>query len=93
LDYAGGKNVNIKTFPYRRSPLVFHWNSRTPPGQLDEIRAGLEENPELGRIGRIATTRELILNPLPFALAYRVRRSRIDILALLHGARKWPERM
>lgn len=50
----------------------------------------LEATPELGRKGRIASTRELMLKPLPFLLAYRVRHHRIEILALLHGARKWP---
>ena len=50
----------------------------------------LEENPELGRSGRIASTRELVLKPLPFLLAYRTRHHRIEILALVHGARKWP---
>jgi toxin ParE1/3/4 len=53
----------------------------------------LDRNPELGRPGRIATTRELILKPLPFVLAYRARRDRIEVAALLHGARKWPERV
>jgi toxin ParE1/3/4 len=53
----------------------------------------LDRNPELGRPGRIPATRELVLKPLPFVLAYRVRRGRIEIAALLHGARKWPERM
>jgi toxin ParE1/3/4 len=50
----------------------------------------LESHPELGRSGRITITRELVLHPLPFLLAYRVRRNKIEILALLHGARKWP---
>lgn len=53
----------------------------------------LDRNPELGRPGRITATRELVLKPLPFVLAYRVRRGRIEIAAMLHGARKWPERM
>lgn len=53
----------------------------------------LQHNPELGRPGRITTSRELILKPLPFVLAYRVRRNKIEIAALLHGARKWPEQM
>lgn len=50
----------------------------------------LESHPEIGRPGRIANTRELALYPLPFLLAYRVRRNKIEIAALLHGARKWP---
>jgi toxin ParE1/3/4 len=53
----------------------------------------LENNPELGRPGRIATTRELFLKPLPFVLTYRVRRDKIEIAALIHGARKWPEQI
>jgi len=50
----------------------------------------LENHPELGRSGRITATRELVLHPLPFLLAYRIRRSKIEIIALLHGSRKWP---
>lgn len=50
----------------------------------------LEHHPELGRAGRIVQSRELALQPLPFLLVYRIARSRIEILALLHGARKWP---
>jgi toxin ParE1/3/4 len=60
---------------------------------LDRIFAAvklLEQHPEIDRPGRVPTSRELVLHPLPFLLAYRLRRKRIEILALLHGARKWP---
>jgi plasmid stabilization system protein ParE len=60
---------------------------------LDRIFKGVElldRNPELGRPGRIPGTRELVLRPLPFVLAYRIRRNNIEVLAILHGARKWP---
>lgn len=50
----------------------------------------LERTPEMGRTGRIPGTRELVLNPLPFVLAYRIQRNKIEVLALLHAARKWP---
>lgn len=50
----------------------------------------LEHHPDMGRPGRIDSTRELVLRPLPFLLAYRVRRNKIDIIALLHGSRRWP---
>jgi toxin ParE1/3/4 len=46
--------------------------------------------PEAGRPGRIAGTRELVVSRTPFIAAYRIRRSKIEILSLLHGARKWP---
>jgi len=51
----------------------------------------LEHNPGMGRPGRLVSTRELVLNPLPFVLTYRFHRDKIEIVALLHGARKWPE--
>jgi toxin ParE1/3/4 len=62
---------------------------------LERILAAAEliqRNPEMGRPGRISATRELALKPLPF-LAYRVRAGKIEILALLHGSRKWPPQL
>jgi toxin ParE1/3/4 len=50
----------------------------------------LEQHPEIGRKGRIAGTRQLVLRPLPFLIAYRIRKRSIEIVALLHGSRKWP---
>ena len=48
--------------------------------------------PELGRHGRVAETRELVITGTPFIVAYRIRRDQIQILAVLHGARRWPEK-
>jgi toxin ParE1/3/4 len=50
----------------------------------------LERFPETGRPGRISGTRELVIVPTPFLIAYRVRKGKIEVLSLLHGARKWP---
>jgi toxin ParE1/3/4 len=51
----------------------------------------LERFPATGGPGRIAGSRELVIVPTPFLVTYRVRRSKIEILSLLHGARKWPD--
>jgi toxin ParE1/3/4 len=51
----------------------------------------LERFPEAGRQGRVPGTRELVITPTPFLVAYRIRRDKIEILSLLHGGRKWPE--
>jgi toxin ParE1/3/4 len=53
----------------------------------------LETFPEAGRPGRIAGTRELVVVPTPFLIVYRTRRGKIEILSLLHGARKWPDQL
>jgi toxin ParE1/3/4 len=49
----------------------------------------LERYPEMGRKGRVAGTRELVV--APYVIAYRVKRESIDILAIIHGRRRWPD--
>ena len=46
--------------------------------------------PEKGRPGRIAGTRELVVTGTSYIVVYRLRASSIRILAVLHGARRWP---
>lgn len=48
--------------------------------------------PEMGRRGRVPDTRELVIFSQPYIVAYRTRGQTIHILAVLHGAQKWPER-
>ena len=50
----------------------------------------LADYPEMGRPGRIAGTRELVIQGTSYIAAYRIRAQSIRVLALLHGARRWP---
>jgi len=50
----------------------------------------LSEYPLMGREGRVKGTRELVVGRTPFIAVYRVKRKRIEILRLLHGAQQWP---
>lgn len=50
----------------------------------------LLQHPEMGRPGRIKTTRELVIGRTSFVVAYRVKDDRIEILRVLHGAQQWP---
>ena len=58
---------------------------------LDHAEA-LARHPHLGRAGRIAGTRELVVAHTPFVVPYRVVGDDVQILAVFHGARQWPER-
>ncbi len=59
-----------------------------------EARAAvLAEHPEIGRPGRMDGTRELVLSGLPYTLPYRVRDGRIEILAVFHISRAWPDHL
>jgi toxin ParE1/3/4 len=50
----------------------------------------LAQHPEIGRAGRCKGTRELVVTNTPYIVAYRVKGEQIEILRVLHGARKWP---
>ncbi len=50
----------------------------------------LQSFPNRGRLGRVEDTRELVLAPLPFIVVYRVKRSTVEIVRVLHGAQRWP---
>lgn len=59
---------------------------------VDQIVAGIEmlaRYPPIGRVGRVPGTRELVIPP--YIVAYRVRKAAIEVAAILHGARRWPD--
>lgn len=59
----------------------------------EEIEAqteSLAQNPEIGREGRVAGTRELVIARTPFLAVYRIVPDQIQILNLLHASQQWP---
>ncbi len=53
--------------------------------------ADLGSHPAIGRSGRVAGTRELVVSGTPFIVPYRVREKTLEILAVIHTARQWPD--
>jgi len=49
--------------------------------------------PGLGRPGRVAGTRELVVPDTPYLVPYRVKGERVELLAIFHGRQKWPKRI
>jgi addiction module RelE/StbE family toxin len=50
----------------------------------------LKDFPQVGRLGRSPGTRELIIPGTPYLAIYRLEGKNITIVALLHGAQRWP---
>ncbi len=50
----------------------------------------LPEFPASGRPGRLPNTRELVVPGTPLVIPYRVTDRGVEIIAVLHGARRWP---
>jgi plasmid stabilization system protein ParE len=55
--------------------------------------ARLSALPFIGRPGRVANTRELVLEDRPYIVAYRVTAGVMEVLRVLHTSRRWPKRL
>lgn len=63
---------------------------------IDRIRHDatlLALQPTIGRTGRLPGSRELVINPYPYIVAYREHHDEVHILAVLHTSRRWPEQL
>ena len=61
---------------------------------VERIRLSIRQAcrmPYTGRMGRVSGTREVIVPGTSYIVAYRVLEEAIHVLAILHGARQWPE--
>jgi toxin ParE1/3/4 len=68
----------------------------------DEVAAGIAMHiaksvqqlatfPMSGRPARVPGTRELVISNSPFVVACSIKKERIVILTIYHGAQQWPE--
>jgi addiction module RelE/StbE family toxin len=63
---------------------------------IDKIRQQVEiqrTQPEIGRTGRLAGSRELVIRKYPYIAAYRIQAKEIHILLVVHTSRRWPKQM
>jgi addiction module RelE/StbE family toxin len=77
-----GDYISISNSPYVASKII---------GEIIRRIEQLEFFPMSGRRGRVPGTRELVIGKTSFIAAYKVDGARIVILALCHGAQKWPD--
>ena len=52
----------------------------------------LKAFPRIGRLGRVAGTREIAFPPLPYVAVYEIfeAQDEVRVLRILHGAQRWP---
>ena len=70
-----------------------------PPAALSTVRTiraaprHLLEYPASGRPGRLDGTRELVIAGTSYILPYRVHGDSIQVLAVMHTSRQWPDQL
>jgi len=52
--------------------------------------ARLADHPATGRPGRAAATRELVVIGTAYIVVFRIERTAVLVLRVLHGAQRWP---
>lgn len=53
----------------------------------------LAVHPQMGRIGRVRGTRELVIQETPYIAVYKISGKNIYILRILHGAQNWSHQL
>jgi addiction module RelE/StbE family toxin len=85
---------------FRRLEEIGRWIAEDDPAatrrvvqRIRDAAHKLTEAPGIGRAGRVPGTRELVVSPTPYIVPYRVRGDVIEIITVLHGAQRWPDRL
>jgi len=85
---------NAKAQLLRLDDYIFERSPKGAERVVDDIYDAvnlLQNLPFLGRDGRVKGTREIVISKTPYVVAYRIQRETIQILAVIHGAQRWPE--
>ena len=92
--------MNIIWSPTARADLEqieSYISERNPPSAAKMtttiLRAieDLRHFPAIGRVGRVPGTRELVIAGTPYIVPYRVVERGLEIIAVMHGRRRWPD--
>ncbi len=81
--------THLRAFIARENPRAANRIAAT----LLEAVERLAELPGLGRPGRIAGTRELVVPGTPYIVPYRLRGDRLEVIAVFHTSQKWPRQL
>ena len=84
---ARGHLIALRSYIAERNPRA----AVTVAGRIRASVDQLAEFPHMGRVGRVPGTRELVISRTPYIAAYVVDADELTILAILHGAQRWPE--
>ena len=59
--------------------------------RIREAADKLKIYPHMGKAGRVSNTRELVIAATPYIIVYIIDGENIQIVSVIHGARRWPD--
>jgi addiction module RelE/StbE family toxin len=60
---------------------------------VQRIRTAVERLAASPGLGRIAGSREVVIAGTPYIVPFRVKGDVVQVITVLHGAQKWPDRL
>ncbi len=81
---AIGHVAHLRSYIARDNPKAANRIAAALLGAVER----LAELPNLGRPGRVAGTRELVVPGTPYVIPYRLRGGRLEVMAVFHGRQK-----
>lgn len=79
--------THLRNHITQHDPIVA---ARVAGAILDAVE-NLELYPSMGRPGRVPHTRELVIPNTPYVVPYTITEDIVEIIAVIHSARKWPD--
>jgi toxin ParE1/3/4 len=86
---AIGHLTHLRSYVARDNPKA----ANRIAGTLLAAVERLAELPHLGRPGRVAGTRELVVPGTPHVIPYRLRGDRLEVIAVFHARQKWQKQL
>jgi plasmid stabilization system protein ParE len=65
--------------------------ARRMVSRLREAAGHVRRRPQIGKRGRVEDTRELVIAGTPSIVVYAIEGHEVQIVAVIHGAQRWPE--
>ncbi|MGO6984848.1 type II toxin-antitoxin system RelE/ParE family toxin [Rhizobium leguminosarum] len=59
--------------------------------RIQSLVETMPDYPLVGKVSRVAGTREVVLSDIPYIVACRARENEIEILTILHTSQRWPK--
>ena len=96
-DFASPRICSPLFSPARRHSRAYRGRQPKRGRTHDRANSGGDCAPggiaTLGRTGRVAGTRELVIPGTPYIVPDRVKGDVVQIITILHGAQQWPDRL
>lgn len=77
--------VEAQNFIARENPAA----AQAVAQRIWDAATKLCDNPNIGRPGHVAATREWVVTDTPYLIVYRVKSESVEVLRVWHGRRNW----